>query len=32
MIYEIEKGERDLGVHNLEELEAYVAEIGKTLP
>ena len=32
MIYEIEKGERDLGVHNFEELEAYVAEIGKTLP
>ena len=32
MIYEIEKGERELGVHNLEELGAYVAEIGKTLP
>ncbi len=32
MIYEIEDGKRDLGFHNFDELEAYVASIGKTLP
>lgn len=32
MIYEIEDGTRTLGYHNYEELEAYAAEIGKTLP
>jgi 2-dehydropantoate 2-reductase len=32
MIYEIEDGKRQLGFHNYIELEAYVAEIGKTLP
>ena len=32
MIYEIEDGRRQLGFHNYEELEAYAAEIGKTLP
>jgi 2-dehydropantoate 2-reductase len=32
MIYEIEKGTRKLGLHNYEELEAYVAACGKTLP
>ena len=32
MIYEIEAGKRQLGFHNYEELEAYVAEIGKSLP
>ncbi len=32
MIYEIEAGERRLGFHNFDELEAYVASIGKTLP
>ena len=32
MIYEIEEGRRALGFHNFEELEAYVAEIGRTLP
>ncbi|WP_373356285.1 ketopantoate reductase family protein [Pseudoroseicyclus sp. CXY001] len=32
MIYEIEEGKRELGFHNYDELEAYVAEIGKTLP
>ena len=32
MIYEIENGERKLGTHNYEELEAYVREIGKELP
>ncbi len=32
MIYEIEDGQRQLGFHNYDELEAYVAEIGKTLP
>jgi 2-dehydropantoate 2-reductase len=32
MIYEIEAGRRALGFHNYEELEAYVAAIGKRLP
>lgn len=32
MIYEIEDGKRDLGFHNYDELEAYVAECGKALP
>jgi 2-dehydropantoate 2-reductase len=32
MIYEIEDGKRELGFHNYDELEAYVAECGKTLP
>lgn len=32
MIYEIEDGTRQLGFHNYDELEAYAAEIGKTLP
>jgi 2-dehydropantoate 2-reductase len=32
MIYEIEQGERKLGFHNYDELEAYVNEIGKALP
>lgn len=32
MIYEIEDGTRDLGFHNYDELEAYAASIGKTLP
>lgn len=32
MIYEIEDGKRQLGFHNYDELEAYAAEIGKTLP
>jgi len=32
MIYEIESGTRPLGFHNFEELEAYVAEIGRSLP
>lgn len=32
MIYEIEDGKRDLGFQNYDELEAYVAECGKTLP
>lgn len=32
MIYEIEDGRRALGVHNYDELEAYVALLGKTLP
>lgn len=32
MIYEIEDGKRDLGFHNYDELEAYVAECGKQLP
>jgi 2-dehydropantoate 2-reductase len=32
MIYEIEQGQRALGFHNFEELEAYVAAIGRTLP
>lgn len=32
MIYEIEDGTRQLGFHNFDELEAYAAEIGKTLP
>ncbi len=32
MIYEIEQGRRALGFHNFEELEAYVAEIGRALP
>lgn len=32
MIYEIEEGKRQLGFHNYDELEAYVASIGKTLP
>jgi 2-dehydropantoate 2-reductase len=32
MIYEIEEGRRRLGFHNYEELERYVAEIGRTLP
>lgn len=32
MIYEIEEGRRMLGFHNYDELEAYVASIGKALP
>jgi 2-dehydropantoate 2-reductase len=32
MIYEIEDGRRALGFHNFDELEAYVASIGKALP
>jgi 2-dehydropantoate 2-reductase len=32
MIYEIESGTRQLGFHNFEELEAYVAELGRSLP
>jgi 2-dehydropantoate 2-reductase len=32
MIYEIEDGRRALGFANYDELEAYVASIGKTLP
>ncbi|WP_193337270.1 ketopantoate reductase family protein [Devosia beringensis] len=32
MIYEIEDGKRALGFHNFDELAAYAAEIGKTLP
>jgi 2-dehydropantoate 2-reductase len=32
MIYEIEDGKRQLGFHNYEELEAYVASVGKALP
>lgn len=32
MILEIEAGERALGFHNYDELEAYVREIGKELP
>ncbi len=32
MIYEIEEGRRALGFHNFEELEAYVAAIGRALP
>ncbi len=32
MIYEIEAGERSLGFHNYDELEAYLREIGKELP
>jgi 2-dehydropantoate 2-reductase len=32
MIYEIESGQRALGFHNYEELEAYVATIGRALP
>ncbi len=32
MIYEIEEGKRDLGFHNYDELEAYVADCGKALP
>ncbi len=32
MIYEIESGTRQLGFDNFDELEAYVAEIGKSLP
>ena len=32
MIYEIEGGQRQLGFENYDELEAYVASIGKALP
>ncbi|HWG86007.1 MAG TPA: 2-dehydropantoate 2-reductase [Deinococcales bacterium] len=32
MIFEIERGERQLGFHNYDELEAYVNSIGKALP
>lgn len=32
MILEIERGERELGFHNYDELEAYVKSIGKELP
>lgn len=32
MIFEIERGERELGFHNYDELEAYVKSIGKELP
>jgi 2-dehydropantoate 2-reductase len=32
MIFEIERGERELGFHNYDELEAYIRSIGKELP
>lgn len=32
MIFQIERGERQLGFHNFEELEAYAQSIGKALP
>lgn len=32
MILEIERGERQLGFHNYDELEAYIRSIGKELP
>lgn len=32
LIYEIEAGERELGWHNIDELEAFVAAKGKALP
>jgi len=32
MIYEIEDGQRQLGFHNYDELEAYVTALGKALP
>lgn len=32
MIYEIEAGQRELGLHNYDELGAFVREIGKELP
>ncbi len=32
MIFEIERGERELGFHNYDELEAYVRSVGKELP
>jgi 2-dehydropantoate 2-reductase len=32
MILEVERGERQLGFHNYDELEAYVQAIGKALP
>jgi hypothetical protein len=32
MIYEIEGGSRSLGYANFEELEAYVAQAGRSLP
>lgn len=32
MIYEIEEGQRSLGFHNFDELEAYAQEIGRALP
>ena len=32
MIYEIEEGRRALGFHNYDEIESYVASIGKALP
>jgi 2-dehydropantoate 2-reductase len=32
MIYDIESGTRRLGFHNFEELEGYVAQIGRSLP
>lgn len=32
MIYEIEDGQRQLGYHNYDELEAYVTSLGKALP
>ena len=32
MIYDIERGARALGYANFEELEAYVAEVGRSLP
>jgi 2-dehydropantoate 2-reductase len=32
MIMEIEDGKRELGFHNYDEFEAYVAEIGRALP
>ena len=32
MIYEIESGTRRLGVHNFEELERFVEDIGRSLP
>lgn len=32
MIYEIERGQRKLGFHNYDELEAYVKAVGKELP
>ena len=32
MIMEIEDGKRSLGFHNYDEFEAYIAQIGRTLP
>ena len=32
MIYEIEDGKREMGWHNIEELEALIKELGVELP